>query len=54
MFEPVNLLYYGMFIIIINLGAAESSLYKKYPLISRLLQAIAGLCMALSVIQLKR
>ncbi len=53
MFDPEFLLSLGILMIALNTGLSESPLFKKYPLISKILQLIACLCMFFSRIQIR-
>ena len=53
MFEPVFLLSIGILMVVLSLGREYNTLFKKYPLLEKITLAIAGLCMLLSIIQIR-
>lgn len=53
MYNPVFLLSIGIFMVSLCLGADYNPLFKKYPPIQKFLLAIAGICMLLSIIQIR-
>ncbi len=53
MFNPVFLLSVGIFMVSLCLGADYNPILKKYPSIQKFLLAVAGICMLLSIMQIR-